>query len=158
MKAPVLVVGPRASARAVAAALQSGFAVSIEEDSPRARALAAIGAHLAVVTVGGVKVPPSVEIDSSAEPAVMAASVAEAIEQGSRALHESAGADDVGVLAYEEYLELVRYAMTRRYLASLLEKHHGSVTDAARGAGLKRESLHRLLRRHHMMAEEFRER
>jgi DNA-binding NtrC family response regulator len=158
MKAPVLVVGPRASARAVAAALQPEFAVSLEEDSARARALTAIGAHLVIVAVGGVRIEGSVEVDSSAEPAAIVAAVAGAIAQGSRVLHESAGADDVGVLAYEDYLELVRYAMTRRYLASLLEKHHGSVTDAARGAGLKRESLHRLLRRHHMMAEEFRDR
>lgn len=158
MKAPILVVGPRAVGRHIAAALQAEFSVTLEEDSARAHALAAIGAHLAVVTVGGVKLEGALEIDVTSEPSVIIAAVAEAIAKASNTLHLQARSDAVGVLEYEDYLELVRYAMTRRYLASLLEKHHGSVTDAARRAGLKRESLHRLLRRHHMMADEYRAR
>ena len=156
MKAPVLVVGPRAVARSAAAALQPAFTVTLEEDSERARALAAIGAHLAVVIVGGTRIPGAVEVDATADPATIVAIVSGAISRASIALQESAREDEVGALKYDDYLELYRYAITRRYLASLLHKHRGSVTDAARGAGMKRESLHRLLRRHHMIAEDFR--
>ena len=48
-------------------------------------------------------------------------------------------------------------AFTRRYLLAVLSRHGGRVTDAARGAHMKRESLHRLLRRHHVIADDFRE-
>lgn len=47
--------------------------------------------------------------------------------------------------------------MMRRYLLALLGRHSGSVTDAARGAKLKRESLHRLMRRYQVHADELRD-
>lgn len=158
MKAPVLVVGPRALARSVAAALQPEFTVTLEEDPARARARVTIGAHLVVVAVGGIRIPGALEIDAASEPAAIVMSVVAAISQAASRLREGAPRDDIGAFRYEDYLELVRYAMTRRYLASLLARHRGGVTDAARAAGLKRESLHRLLRRHHLNAEEFRDR
>ena len=158
MKAPVLVVGPRAIARSVAAVLQAEFMVTIDDDVDRAHALVSIGAHLAVIAVGGVEFAGAVQITGPMEPAAILSEVKAAVTRGATALHEQARNDHVGTLHYEHFLELVRYAVTRRYLASLLERHRGSVTDAARGAGLKRESLHRLLRRHHMMAEDYRDR
>ena len=154
----MLLVGPRVLVRPLAMALQSEFAVTIEEEPGRARALAAIGAHLAVVAVGSTKIAGAIEVNPAADPATVIAEVSAALARASAALRERARGDDVGALQYDDYLDLFRYTITRRYLASLLYKHRGSVTDAARGAGLKRESLHRLLRRHHMVAEDFRDR
>ena len=59
-------------------------------------------------------------------------------------------------LPYNEFMELMRTRETRRYLIALLTAHHGSVTHAARAAGIVRESLHRLLRRYDLDAEAFR--
>lgn len=42
------------------------------------------------------------------------------------------------------------------YLPALMRHHAGNVTRAARAAGLERESLHRLLRRHRLTAVQFR--
>lgn len=158
MKAPVLVVGPRAAARAVAGALQSEFTVTVEEDAARARARAVLGADLVVVTVGGARMPGALELDASSDAASIVRSVVEALARSDLQIQQDARDDDIGAIKYEDYLKLVRYAMTRRYLASMLARHRGSVTAAARAAGLERESLHRLLRRHHMNAEDFRDR
>lgn len=79
--------------------------------------------------------------------------VTHAIEQG----QELDDPDPIGALAYEEYIELARYASTRRYLIAVLHRHGGSVTEAARSAKMKRESLHRLMRRHHLAADQFRD-
>lgn len=157
MKAPVLLVGPRVLVRQLATALQSDFAVTVEEEPARARVLTAVGAHLVIVSVGNSKIAGAVEVDPAADPKTIIAKVSAAVSRGNEALRTSARDDEVAVLAHDEYLDLIRYAGTRRYLASLLTRHGGSVTDAARGAGLKRESLHRLLRRHHMRAEDFRD-
>lgn len=156
MKPPVLVIGPRAVARAVASHLQAQFTVTIEEESPRAHALASLGAHLAIVAIAPAKVEGAIAIDAVVDHAALLASVTARVSRRSEMLREAASTDDVSALEYDHYLELSRYALTRRYLACLLETHHGTVTDAARAAGLKRESLHRLLRRHHIAAEEFR--
>ena len=57
---------------------------------------------------------------------------------------------------YDELMSRIRVRETRRYLIALLAQHQGSVTHAARAAGIVRESLHRLLRRHDLDAETFR--
>jgi transcriptional regulator of acetoin/glycerol metabolism len=44
----------------------------------------------------------------------------------------------------------------REYLTSLMRRVQGNVTRAAEEAGLERESLHRLLRRHGLEAARFR--
>jgi len=100
----------------------------------------------------------AIAIDPAAEPAAIVAAVNAAIAATSAAHRERARVDEVAVVPYDEYVELTRYASTRRYLLALLSRHGGSVTDAARGAHMKRESLHRLLRRHHVSADDFRER
>lgn len=84
--------------------------------------------------------------------------ITKAIETAVRRSHDARRDDPVTALLYEDYSELARYGVTRRYLIALLLRHNGSVTDAARGADMKRESLHRLLRRHHLNADDFRER
>ena len=47
---------------------------------------------------------------------------------------------------YREAMEWARDRALRQYLDLLLRRHEGNVTQAARQAGVERESLHRLLR------------
>ena len=51
-------------------------------------------------------------------------------------------------MTYREVTERVGRHVLREYLEALLIHHQGNVTKAALGAGLERESLHRLLRRY----------
>ncbi len=95
----------------------------------------------------------AVVIDPSSEAEVISQTVAAAIGRSIQITHNH----QIATLGYDEYIELARYATTRRYLIALLHRHHGSVTEAARGADMKRESLHRLMRRHHLIADDFRE-
>lgn len=60
------------------------------------------------------------------------------------------------VVPYREALAVERGRATREYLAQLLEETHGNVTLAAEKAGIERESLHRLLKRHGLRAEDYR--
>ncbi len=43
-----------------------------------------------------------------------------------------------------------------KYLVSLLEKHHGNVTKVAEEAGMTRRNIHRLLKNHHIEADNWR--
>jgi len=58
--------------------------------------------------------------------------------------------------SYREALDDARDRGSREYLAALLEAFGGNVSRAAERAGLERESLHRLLRRHGIEADAFR--
>jgi DNA-binding NtrC family response regulator len=158
MKPPVLVIAAGARARSLRAALAENFSPTITEDLPRARSLAATGGFLAVMAVAPLQLDGAVAIDPAAEPTAITASVNAAIAATSMIQRALASTDEVGVVPYDEYVELARYALTRRYLLALLSRHGGSVTHAARGANMKRESLHRLLRRYHVTAEDFRDR
>ena len=160
MKAPVLVVAAAAAARTIRAALADDLAVTITDDIERGWALASTAGFLVVVAVAplAASLPGAVEIDPSADPAAIMAAVTAAIDRDSSKHRTQARTDEVGAVPYDEYIELARYAMTRRYLFALLQRYGGSVTDAARGANMKRESLHRLMRRHHVTADDFRER
>lgn len=160
VKPPVLVLATSAGARNVRAALADRFAVTIVEDVAQARALLATGAYLAVVADGppAKSLPDVVEVDATSEGPVIVKAVAAAIDRLCVARRAAARDDEVGAVPYERFIELARYASIRRYLMSLLSRHRGSVTDAARAANMKRESLHRLLRRHHLLAEDFRDR
>jgi DNA-binding NtrC family response regulator len=156
MKPPVLVIIAGADASAIRAALESDFSATITDDSARGRALASTGGFLAVLDAARLELDGAVAIDPAADPAAIAAFARVAIATITEAQLDRARADDVGAVPYDEYVELARYALTRRYLLAVLSRHGGSVTDAARGANMKRESLHRLLRRHHVIADDFR--
>jgi DNA-binding NtrC family response regulator len=158
MKPPVLVIAAGASAHAIRAALADDFSPTITDDVERGRALASTGGFLAVGAVAPLDLEGAVSIDPAGKPAAIVAVVHAAIAASSVAHRELARVDKVGAVPYDEYVELARYALTRRYLLALLSRHSGSVTEAARGAGMERESLHRLLRRHHVIADDFRER
>jgi hypothetical protein len=159
MKAPVLVVADAASARAIRTAL-ADFDVTVTDSVTRASALASTGAFLCVFAARGFgsSVPDALELDVSGTSADVAATARSAFVSAAKRQETQARADDAGGLTYDEYVELTRYALTRRYLLALLGRHNGSVTDAAKGANMKRESLHRLMRRYHVTADDFRDR
>lgn len=58
-------------------------------------------------------------------------------------------------LTYRQALQLARERATREYLQALMRRFEGNVTRAAVHAGLVRESIHRLLRRHGLRSEDF---
>lgn len=60
-------------------------------------------------------------------------------------------------LSYREALASARDRGSREYLVALLKACVGNVSRAAERAGLERESLHRLLRRHGIQARVFRD-
>ena len=62
-------------------------------------------------------------------------------------------AGNIGSLPYREAMELLTHQATRAYLEALLETEGGNVSRAAERAGLARESLHRLLRKHGVDAD-----
>lgn len=64
---------------------------------------------------------------------------------------------DLTTLSYREALASARDRGSREYLATLLRSFGGNVSRAAERAGLERESLHRLLRRHGIQAGAFRD-
>lgn len=159
MKARVLVVADATHARALRAALADDHSLTVTDDVAHGRALASTGAFLAVLTVG--IVGATIEGAPAIEPGVDANRIRTAVVDAKARLAMQQRAlsrrDDVGAVPYDDYIELARYAATRRYLMAILTRHGGSVTDAARGAKMKRESLHRLLRRHHLIADDFRD-
>ncbi|MFT3917699.1 MAG: sigma-54 dependent transcriptional regulator [Anaeromyxobacteraceae bacterium] len=61
-------------------------------------------------------------------------------------------------LPYKEAVENARERASKEYLAAILREHDGNVTRAAEAAGMERESLHRLMKRYGLRAEEFRRR
>ena len=158
MKPPVLVLVAGVSARAIRAALADDFSPTLTDDVGRGRALASTGGFLALVAVAPLSLDGAVVIDPDAEPIAIIAAVNAAIAAIAASHRDRARVDEVGAVPYDEYVELARYALTRRYLLALLSRHGGSVTDAARGASMQRESLHRLLRRYHVIADDFRDR
>jgi DNA-binding NtrC family response regulator len=57
---------------------------------------------------------------------------------------------------WREAVELVERKVARAYFRALLESTRGNVSEAAERAGLARESLHRLLRKHGIAPDHFR--
>lgn len=151
---PILVFAPASVAKTIQATLGATTAVTTTDDIERARALAATGGFVMILATEALASSLRGATAIDADDAVGLVKVVE------RAVHRDHAQveDPIGGLVYEEYSELARYGVTRRYLVALLHRHQGSVTDAARGADMKRESLHRLLRRHHLNADDFRER
>jgi DNA-binding NtrC family response regulator len=60
-------------------------------------------------------------------------------------------------MSYREAVNLARERMSRDYLSALLRHFAGNVSQAADRAGMERESLHRLIKRYGVRADEFRE-
>jgi DNA-binding NtrC family response regulator len=58
-------------------------------------------------------------------------------------------------LSYREMLDAARDRATREYVVALMKDTGGNVTHAAERAGIERESLHRLLKKHGVRSEDF---
>lgn len=159
MKAPVLVVASTMHARAIQSALANDFSVTVTEDPRHGDALASTRAFLAVILVGVAAgtIRHAIVVEPDADALGIRSAVVDAVARLAREQRHDARSDLIGVVPYDDYIELAHYAATRRYLMALLGRHAGSVTDAARDAKMKRESLHRLLRRHHVSADDFRD-
>jgi DNA-binding NtrC family response regulator len=84
------------------------------------------------------------------------AHAAQAGELGARSGDAGEGPRDLAELSYREALVVARDRGSREYLSALLKAFGGNVSRAAAKAGVERESLHRLLRRHGIRAEDFR--
>lgn len=65
---------------------------------------------------------------------------------------------NVEALSYREMLESARERITRDYLIALMRDVSGNVTQAAERAGIERESMHRLLKRHGVRSDDFKPR
>jgi DNA-binding NtrC family response regulator len=61
-------------------------------------------------------------------------------------------------LTYRDMLEAARERATRDYLAALMKDVGGNVTQAAERAGIERESMHRLLKKHGVRSDDFKPR
>jgi len=59
---------------------------------------------------------------------------------------------DVATGSREEVLESAEYS----YLTSLLKKYEGNISQAAQQAGLSRQGLHKLLKKHCISASDYR--
>ena len=55
-----------------------------------------------------------------------------------------------------EVVDLARDRATRDYLVALMREYKGNVTKAAERAGMERESLHRLLKKHGLRTDDYR--
>jgi DNA-binding NtrC family response regulator len=60
-------------------------------------------------------------------------------------------------LPLRDVVEQARDRVTREYLVALLRELKGNVTKAAARAGMERESLHRLLKKHGLRSDDYRE-
>jgi DNA-binding NtrC family response regulator len=82
----------------------------------------------------------------------------EALPDAVRCWEDGAGeAANLARLSYREAVDLARDRGTREYLIALMREFGGAVTKAAERAGVERESLHRLLKRHGLRSNEFKE-
>ena len=63
----------------------------------------------------------------------------------------------LAAMPYREVVEQAQDRVSREYLVALLSEFHGNVTRAAARAGLERESLHRLLKKHGLRSDDFKQ-
>jgi DNA-binding NtrC family response regulator len=165
MKPCVLVAAPPMLIRRLSDALGARSTVMTCSDRERAEVLIATACFQAIVVADGyaavtahvdripvIRVGGDVDATKVCEEVIAAIAARKVEERREARVHAP-----LTSLEYDEYIELVRFRETRRYLLGLMQRYRGSVTTAARRAGMARESLHRLLRRHDVDAELFRD-
>lgn len=161
MARQVLIAAPPRIARKLTDAIGDHFEVVTCTDPEKAMALAATGTYLAVVkTAGFTRLTADIPIVRVAETAgrefldeLTAIRDRARLDQRTRA----SSLVYLATLPYDEYVALARSRTTRDYLLALLRRHRGVVAEAAREAGLLRETLHRLIRRHDVDPDWFRD-
>jgi DNA-binding NtrC family response regulator len=82
--------------------------------------------------------------------------VARALERRRERRAKAAGKLDITGLSYRQAMSVAQEQSSREYLTALLRAFAGNVSRAAERAGMERESLHRLLRRYGVRADDFR--
>ena len=161
MALPVLVAAPARIARKLSDAIGHEFGVVTCSDPEKTVALAMTGTYLAIVkTVGFAKLVTDTPIVRVAETAGSEVAVQlHAIRDRARLDHLARATEHahLAALPYDEYIALARARATRDYVLALLRRHRGVVAEAARAAGLLRETLHRLIRRHDIDPDWFRD-
>ncbi|MEO8705189.1 MAG: sigma-54 dependent transcriptional regulator, partial [Kofleriaceae bacterium] len=69
--------------------------------------------------------------------------------------HRRTAGTKLETVSYRAMLETARDRATREYLVALMRDVAGSVTQAAERAGIERESMHRLLKKHGVRSDDF---
>jgi transcriptional regulator with AAA-type ATPase domain len=158
MKSKVLVAAPAVLARRLEGQLDEVYDVEVASDPERAAALVDVGTYRAIVVLRGFvrHQVRFVLVDGADDPALMNRVTAAVTSHREQEFAEGQLFASYAQFTYDELMTRIRTRETRRYLIALLVQHHGSVTHAARAAGIVRESLHRLLRKHDLDAETFR--
>jgi hypothetical protein len=161
MARQVLIAAPARTARKLSETIGDRFEVATCSDPEKAMALAATGTFLAIVETAGFAElatdTPIIRAGDTPGPEVVEQLIA--LRDRAR-LDQRARATELAYLAalpYDEYIALARARATRDYLIALLRRHRGVVAEAARTAGLLRETLHRLIRRHDIDPDWFRD-
>jgi hypothetical protein len=161
MARQVLIAAPAKMARQLSEQIGARFEVATCTHPEKAMALAATGTYLAIVkTIGFPELTtdtPIVRVADAGAPEVMAEleAICERARFDQRA--RATAHTYLAALAYDDYIALARARATREYVLALLRRHRGVVAEAARAAGLLRETLHRLIRRHHVDPDWFRD-
>ena len=161
MARQVLIAAPARIARKLSEAIGDGFEVVTCTDPERAVALAATGTYLAIVKTAGFAElatdTPIVRVGEMAGPQLL--DELAAIRDRAPLDERTRAADHayLATLPYDEYISLARARATRDYLLALLRRYGGTVAEAARAAGVLRETLHRLIRRHDIDPNWFRD-
>ena len=148
----ILIAAPPRIARKLAEAIAGRFEITTCHDPERAVALAAIGTYLAIVMPLGFAAlateVPVLHVSDAMEQDIAdrLAAIAERARSDQRSRADELA--HLAALPYDEYIALARARTTRNYLLALLRRHGGVITEAAREAGVLRETLHRLIRRY----------
>jgi hypothetical protein len=161
MARQVLIAAPARIAHRLSDAIGGRFEVVSCTDPEKAMALAATGTYLAIVkTAGFAKLAtetPIVRVVETAGPQLL--DELDAIRERARSDQRQRAVElaHLAALPYDEYIALARAHATRDYLLALLLRHRGVIAEAARASGLLRETLHRLIRRHDIDPNWFRD-
>ncbi|MCC6552440.1 MAG: sigma-54-dependent Fis family transcriptional regulator [Polyangiaceae bacterium] len=138
----------------------------LAERAPQARSIAARFSPEAMSALQSYRWPGNVrELRSAVERAAIVedsdeirlASLPPEVRGASPLRLTSASDVDLASLSYREAVDASREEVNRRYLEAVLRRFRGDVAEAARHAGIERESFYRLLRRSGLSAEEFRD-